>query len=286
MPSMERDRPDNQVSVFPYPGGKGRRSGFIIDRMPPHDCYVEVFGGSGAILYNKPESTHEVYNDLNSDLVQFFKVLRERPDDLEEWVRAVPYAREVYEDWVEDFFAGYRPDDPVARAGRFFALRYMQFAGDISMKNGFKVRAKRSPARTFDNGRARLQELAERFRQVTIENTDYTDIFLRYDDREVDVLFYCDPPYVDGEHYYGREFDHAAFVEALADLQNDWMVSYAELPEGLGDLGHVVARERRHRMCRDSTDATEHLVCSFDPNETGQFLGRDHTQQRLGVMDS
>lgn len=282
----ERERPDNQVSVFPYPGGKGRKSEFITERMPPHDCYVEVFGGSGAILYNKPESTHEVYNDINSDLVQFFQGLREQTEALEEWVRAVPYSREVYEEWVESYFAGHRPDDAVERAGRFFTLRYMQFAGDISMKNGFKVRAKRSPARTFDNGRARLQELAERFRQVTIENSDYADIFRRYDDGDVDVLFYCDPPYVGGEHYYGREFDHETFVDALADVESDWMVSYSDLPDGIGELGHVVARNRRHRMCRGSSDATEHLVCSFDPTETGQFLGREQTQQTLEVLES
>lgn len=278
---LHRERPTNQVSTFPYPGGKGRKSDWIISKMPPHTCYVEVFGGSGAILYNKPESTVEVYNDINDDLVQFFEVLRERRDELLEWVRAIPYARSLYEEWVEDYFDGYRPEGPVERAGRFFALRYMQFSGDISMKNGFKVRAKRSEARTFDNGRAQLDHLAERFRQVTIENGDYLEMFERYDDTDVDVLFYCDPPYVDGEHYYGREFDHAAFVEALADVDSYWMLSYAELPDGLEDY-HVLSRDRRHRMCRGESKATEHLVCNFDPSSTATFVEEGHAQQTLG----
>jgi len=277
-----RERPGNSVSVFPYPGGKGREHEWIVSRMPQHDTYVEVFGGSGAILYNKPESTNEVFNDINEDIVQFFRVLRERPEDLQEWVRRVPYSRAVYEKWSTAYFEGERPSDPVERAGRFYTLRFMQFAGDISAKNGFKTRAKRSPARTFDNARARLESVAERFRQVVVEDSDYRDTFRRYDDPDVDVLFYCDPPYVGTEHYYGREFDHEEFIEALRGLESDWMVSYAGLPDGLRDIGYTLARDRRHRMCRNVSGAREHLVCSFDPSEVGGFVDADHTQQRLG----
>lgn len=287
--SVERvkhdEQPDNHVSVFPYPGGKGREAGWILEKVPPHDTFVDVFGGSGAVIYNKPPSTNEVYNDLNDDLVQFFEVLRERPDELYEWVRDVPYARSVYDEWVGDYFAGVRPEDPVERAGRFFFLRYSQFAADISMRNGFKVRAKRSPSRTFDNARERIDELAERFRDVTIEDRDYSRVFDTYDDTDVDVLFYCDPPYVGGEGYYPGEFSHSEFVDALGGVESDWMVSYSELPDGLEDY-HVLDRSRRHRMCRAASEATEHLVCNFDPSERDQFLGRQDTQQRLGSVSN
>lgn len=276
------DRPNNHVSVFPYPGGKGRQSDWILSKMPPHKCYVEVFGGSGGLLYNKEPSHNEVYNDINDDLVQFFNVLREREDDLLEWVRRVPYSRALYDEWVEQFFNGYRPDGEIARAGRFFTLRYMQFAGDMAGPNGFKVRNSRSPARTFDNGRERLQEIANRFRQVIIENRDWSEILEGYDADH--VLFYCDPPYVDAEHYYGQEFDHASFVDALAGLEGDWMVSYCELPDGLEEVGHVVERDRRHRMARGSKKVTERLVCSFDPDETKRFVDAEHEQTRLGGM--
>ena len=280
-----RERPDNHVSVFPYPGGKGRQASWLLDKIPDHTCYVEVFGGSGALLYNKPESSVEVYNDINDDLVQFFRVLREREGDLLEWLRDVPYSRSLYEEWVTEYFDGHRPAGDLERAGRFFTLRYMQFAGDISMKNGFKTRAKRSPARTFDNGRERLEELANRFRQVIIEHQDWRDILDRYDDTETDVVFYCDPPYVDTEHYYGREFDHEEFVDVLADVESDWMVSYAELPAGLEDY-HVLARDRRHRMCRGASEATEHLVCNFDPKKRGTFVDEDTAQSTLKGVSS
>jgi DNA adenine methylase len=246
--------------------------GWILERMPPHDTFVDVFGGSGAIIYNKPPSKNEVYNDANDDLVQFFRVLRELEDELLEWLRNVPFARSVYEKWVQEFFDGYRPNDPVKRAGRFFVLRYMQFAGDMSMVNGFKTRAKRSPARTFDNARERIHELADRFRDVIIECRDFEAVLETYDAGDVDVLFYCDPPYLGGEQYYPVEFNHDQLVDALAGLQNDWMVSYSQLPDGLADLGHVVARSRRNRMCRSASESTEHLVCSFDPSKRSQFL--------------
>lgn len=278
-------RPNNHVSVFPYPGGKGRHSDWLIEKMPGHDTYVEVFGGSAALMYNKPPAKNEVYNDVNDDLVQFFTVLRERTDDLAEWLAAVPYSRSMYEDWVDAYFDGYRPEDPIERAGRFYTLRYMQFAGDIAMPNGFKTRAKRSPARTFDNAKARLKDLAGRFRQVIIENKDYTDILEAYDDSSVDVLFYLDPPYVDTEYYYGREFDHDAFVDALHDVESDWMLSYAELPDGLEDY-YTVHRGRRHRMCRDASDATEHLVMNFDPAARDAFVSDGTVQRRLSGVTS
>lgn len=280
----QTDRPNNHVSVFPWPGGKGRGSDWILEKIPPHDTFVDVFGGSGAIIYNKPPSKYEVYNDANDDLVQFFEILRTRETELYEWVRNVPYARSVHDKWVDAFLNGHRPDDPIERAGRFFCLRYMQFAANVFENSGFKTRAKRSPARTFDNARERLQELANRFRDVIIENRDWSRIFDTYDDTSVDVLFYCDPPYVGSEHYYGVEFDHAAFVDALADLKSDWMVSYAELPDGLEDIGHVIARDRRHHMCRGSSDATEHLVCSFDPSARSSFVKVGFSQQTLEVV--
>ena len=284
-------RPGNHVSVFPWPGGKGRRSDWIISKMPPHDTYVEVFGGSAALLYNKPRSHNEVYNDLNDDLVQFFQVLRDREDELAEWVRNVPYSRSLYEDWIDDFLRGRRPDDPIERAGRFWSLRYMQFAARPNKKAGFKVRNYWNPARTFENAKERLREIADRFRAVTIENRDYQKILQGYDapwndPDEPDVLFYLDPPYVGTEHYYASEFDHERFVEALSDVDGRWMCSYSELPDGLDEY-HVLSRERRHRMTRsNASEATERLVCNFDPTQEASFVDHSTQQETLtGATD-
>lgn len=290
MPSKEKDRTTDTKgyqptrsgrsnSIFPWPGGKGEKSDWIIDKIPPHDTFIEVFGGSAAITYNKPRSKYEIYNDLNDDLVQFFRVLRNHEDELIKWLQGVPYARSLYEEWVVEFYEGYRPDDPVERAGRFFTLRYMQSQGESSKVNGFKTRAKRSPARSFDNAREQLWEIADRFRQVTIENKDYRELLEDYDDNDVDVIFYADPPYVDTEHFYGEGFDHAEFIEALDELDAEWMVSYEDLPEGIAEIGYVLERSRRHRMKQDDADVTERLICSFDPDNHPSFVS--HQQQTL-----
>lgn len=259
-------RSSTHSGTFPYPGAKGRLSEWIIDKMPVHDTYVELFGGAAGVMFNKPRAKYEIYNDLNEDLTQFFTVLRNRPDDLAEWLHTVPYSRTQYEQWVADFYDGVRPDDPVERAGRFFSLRYMQYVGDFSSPNGFKTRAKRSPARTFDNARKRVHALANRFDQVTIENQDYRAILDKYDDHSVDVLFYCDPPYKGAEGYYGTEFDHEMFINSLHQVKGYWMVSYSEVPDGLEEYT-VLEQESRHRMKRTSGSVDERLICNFEPDD-------------------
>lgn len=258
------------TSTIPYPGGKGRLAEWVISNMPAHDTYVEVFGGGAGVLYNKPRSKYEIYNDVDNDLTQFFSVLRDRPDELANWLITVPYSRDLYERWVTAFYNGVRPDDAIERAGRFFTLRYMQFIGISSAPNGFKTRARRSPARTFDNARDRIEMLANRFSQVTIENQDYRAIFDTYDDTTVDVLFYVDPPYVGTESHYGADFNHNELIRHLETVESDWMLSYSRLPESLDDHT-IIERESRHRMKRSAGEVTEKLVCNFNPDHRQPF---------------
>lgn len=258
-------------SIFPFPGGKGSISAWIVDKIPEHDTYVEVFGGGAGVLYNKPRSKYEIYNHIDSDLTQFFSIVRNRPDELATWLQSVPYSRSQYNKWVTAFYDGYRPDDPIKRAGRFFSLRYMQYAGVSSTANGFKTRARRSPARTFENARNRIDTLAQRFAQVTIENQDYQSIFETYDDSTVDVVFYLDPPYVRTENHYSGEFNHREFVDSLQDIDSDWILSCKRVPPQLLDY-QIRERESRHRMKRTSEGITEHLVSNFDPEKQPAFV--------------
>jgi len=111
-------------SVFAYPGNKASLSDWIIEHLPDHRLYVEVFGGAAGVLANKPQSHNEVYNDIDEDLVQFFDVLRDRHEELVEWLRRVPYSREKYNEWVVPWYhEDWRPEDPIERAGVFFFHR-------------------------------------------------------------------------------------------------------------------------------------------------------------------
>ncbi|WP_232687978.1 DNA adenine methylase [Halobacterium zhouii] len=138
-------------AVFPFPGGKARLSSWVINHLPEHECYVELFGGAASVLVNKEPASSEIYNDKDGDLIHFFRVLRDDPEGLVDWIDAVPYARELHERWVEQFYQGYRPKDDYACAGRFFYLRYSQWGAKYQGPSGFGTGKTRNQAVTFAN---------------------------------------------------------------------------------------------------------------------------------------
>lgn len=265
------------LSAFPYPGGKTAYCREVIRRMPDHRRYVEPFGGSAAVLLNKPQSYIEVFNDLDDDVVHFFRVLREQRDELEAWLSQTPYSRSVYENWVSDFYSENRPDDDVERAGRWFYLRYTQFNGSLDRRNGFKTGGKRNEARSFRGGISDLDTVAARFSEVTIECQPYNEVLDRYDNP--DTLFYLDPPYYETasnrDHYrVGGDFDHERFVDELRDREGDWIVSCGELPPGLADVADTIETYTAMYSMSYSderSEATEHLAMSFDPRREPEF---------------
>jgi len=256
-------------AVFPFPGGKSHLASWILDQLPDHTCYVEVFGGAAGVLANKdPEtSSVEVYNDRDGDLVQFFEVLRERPEELVEWLETVPYSRELHSDWAEAYYNGYRPADEVERAGKFFYLRYAQWGAGYASNSGFATSKVNSCAQSYANKIDKLQQFAARFDDVVIENLDWSDLLEKYDGEE--TVFYCDPPYVGKESMYPvSDIDHAQFVNALDELDGDWILSYAKLPGGLDDY-HVMGRDEKNYINNGTSGSAnrtrEHLVTNFEP---------------------
>ena len=184
------------LTAFIYPGGKVRISSWVTSFFPRHRIYVEPFGGAAAVLLNKAPSPLEVYNDLNSDLVNFFKVLRdkEKAPELIRRLRLTPYARKEYNaaymqqpegDDVE------RARSLIVRAGMGIGCR-----GAISSKPlGFAAETKkiRKNAKVFVNHVEKMWDIAERFRSVVIECRDALELIPRYD--TPDTLWYLDPPY-------------------------------------------------------------------------------------------
>lgn len=261
-------------SVFPYPGGKTYMANWILDYFPDHDCYVEVFGGSAGLLVNKERSRIEIFNDIDGDIVHFFRVLRDRGGELREWLENTPYSRELHNEYADEYYAGHRPSDDIERAGKFLYLRSTQFAGKYPTKSGFLSGKESNHPGAYINRVRALDEFSERFRGVTIESGDYEKILGDYD--KPDTLFYCDPPYVGSdEHYNHGEFDHERFVETIRDIEGMVMVSYEELPPGL-DGFTVVKRDSspRHMSAGGhggKKDASERLVMNFDPEQEPRF---------------
>lgn len=269
-------------NVFRYPGGKSLLSSWIIEHFPDHHCYVEVFGGSAAVMVNKTKSDVEVFNDADGDIVHFFNTLRNKPEELTEWLATVPFSRDLHTEWAHEFYDGHRPSDDVERAGKFFYLRETQFAQKYTGVSGFRASKEKNSAREFHTKAGKMMDFAERFHHVQIENLDYEELMDRYDSDS--TLFYCDPPYVDeGDDLYSHDggFDHPRFVEALERMDGKWIVSYTDLPEGLQSGYFVKEKDKRVSMRSGQDDgewakmSTERLVMNFDPRQTPAFHSAD-----------
>lgn len=265
---------DARSGAFPYPGSKGMLAPWIIEHMPDHRTFVEAFGGSAAVTAQKPKSYNEIVNDRDGDIVHFLTTLRDHPRELAEWCRNTPFSRDLHLKYANQFYAGYRPEDDIERAGRFYYTRNTQFAQKYTEISGFRLSEDRNHAEEYQNRVRQLDEFAERLRDVQVENLDYADLVDRVD-RE-STLFYFDPPYVDvGDDLYSHgEFDHERFVDVLEDIDGYWMCSYTDLPRGLEDYP-CVSQDRRGTMRAGQGDweqeNTERLVMNFDPSETPRF---------------
>lgn len=177
---------------FSYFGGKTSMAPWIASLLPAHRVYVEPFAGSAAVLFAKtPATQHEILNDVDGDVVNFFRVLRERPDDLELACRLTPYARDEYEGALE-----LPPvDDELERARRWW-IRSTQAFGSVPQRSGWSTSIEQNSnnARTVLNRIGRFADSAARLARVTIEHRDALEVIDRYD--APDGVTYLDPPYL------------------------------------------------------------------------------------------
>jgi DNA adenine methylase len=267
-------------NVFKYPGAKTQMANWIIEKFPEHRTYVEVFGGSAAVLANKPQSNVEVYNDADGDLVHFFETLRDRGEQLKEWLSQTPHSRQLHSKYADEFYNGERPKDDVERAGKFFYLRETQFAQKYTKKSGYSYQKKRNGAKAMQNKIDRLTQWQERFNHIQVESLDFADLIERYD--SPDTFFYCDPPYMDeGDALYSHEgFEHGRLCEALYNIEANWMVSYTRVPEPLQDAAEVIySQDRQVSMRKGQSDwektNTERLVLNYDPESVPRFRAQE-----------
>jgi DNA adenine methylase len=203
-----------------YYGGKFRLAPWIISHFPPHQNYVEPCGGAASVLLQKPRSPLETYNDLDGNVVNFFRVLRDRPDELIRKIRLTPWARAEFE------LCRQSSEDSIENARRFFVSAMM----GISQKPFDKTTGMKTQSfygQTYsqiifqinDASLAHLWLVVERLTDVQIENRDYKYIIDRYDNSE--SLFYVDPPYVSKTrttpNNYAFEWTNTQHIQA-ADL--------------------------------------------------------------------
>jgi len=181
--------------ILRYHGGKWRLAPWVISHFPQHRVYVEPFGGAASVLLRKPRSYAEVYNDLDGEVVNLFRVLR-NPAQARELVRQVkltPYARAEFD---ESYIVA---DDPIEQARRtlFRSMAGFSTSGASGQwKTGFRGNVTRpgtTPAHDWQHFPEALEMVIERLRGVVIENEDALAVIGRYDGPQ--TLLYIDPPY-------------------------------------------------------------------------------------------
>lgn len=178
-----------------YHGGKWRDAPWIISQFPPHRRYIEPFGGGASVLLRKSRSYAEIYNDLDGEVVNLFRVLR-NPAQARELVREIaltPFGRAEFEQ-------SYLTDgDPIEQARRLLVRSFMGFgaAGTTGNATGFRNNSTRSgttPATDWANYPPALAAIAERMRGVIVEMLPALEVLRKFDGP--DALFYLDPPYL------------------------------------------------------------------------------------------
>ena len=264
-------------------GGKSKYAEYIISRFPKHKKYVEPFGGAAHVIAQKPRISHEVYNDIDGNAVNFLMQVRSDPERLQRDCESIPYSRGLYEKWRREPL----PSDPWERAVRWF---YLNRSG-ISKGNAKDVagtgwrhstQSGQNPAGGYISACNLFQDFANRMKGVMVEQDDFRTIIPKYDD--ADTLFYVDPPYVDREKYYAlTEEDrrdpeqlHRDLANLLRNVKGKVVLSYYSDPlidELYGDWHKETFDAYKQVVGGDGlgTYAEELLLMNFDNGQLTLF---------------
>lgn len=212
-------------SLFPYVGGKHRVAQKLIKQLAKHACYVELFAGAANVLLAKEPSKVEVLNDVNSDLINIFRVIRWHPDELVRELAFTTHSRQEFMDYHDQ-----KGLTDVQKAARYWFKLRATFGGTgPSGHKSFSTGTCRK-AMTRNIAFETIQQVHERLDGVFIENDDFEKVIKRYN--RPYTLFFCDPPYWQGADY-GVPFewsDHERLAKKLRNIKGKFLLTINDHP--------------------------------------------------------
>ena len=214
------------ASFFPWMGGKSRVAGRLCQLLPEHRCYAEVFAGAANLLFVKPPSKVEVLNDINSELITLFRVVRFHP---REFIRELMFVTQNRIDFM-DFKAQPGLTD-IQKAARAWFVMKTAFGGKGGTSHpdfGYGTTGRGRFRRTAFTA---VRRCHKRLDGVYIENLDFADCIRRYD--RPHTVFYCDPPYMEtgGYKIHFNNDDHSRLADMLGSLKGKFLLTANDHPK-------------------------------------------------------
>ena len=207
------------LTFFKYPGGQRLLVKYLLPLIPKHEIYVEVFGGSATLLFGKKPSKIEVYNDIDSHLVNLFEVVRRNPQAFKLGLKWLLYSRALREK-----FKNMKTKDPIEEAIETYYLHYSGYGG--RRNDVWNWTRCDNRARIFQNAIKRLDQIHKRLQNVYIECLDFRVLIQKWNLKE--TFFFLDPPYYGIKQYKHsfEERDHENLAKLLRDIKGKFLLTY------------------------------------------------------------
>ena len=214
--------------IMKYPGSKAQMLQYIYELIPPHKCWVDVFGGSAVVTLNKKPSKVEIYNDIDDTLVNLMRILADENkfNEFEKRIKYLPYAFTEFNKYKEKYKNNDYTDDVDKAITRWYL-------GNTSLKGiprAFQRNNNTNVALTYANKKNSLIYIHNRLKTIVIENIDYEKLINKYDSNQ--TVFYCDPPYMPETRYENKTYkndmtnkNHIQFLETMTKIQGKAIIS-------------------------------------------------------------
>jgi len=207
---------------FGWIGGKSKLAKDIIDLIPEdHAKYIEVFGGGLSVFYSKEKSKIEIVNDINGELINLHRAIRNNPETLSMYLNDLLISREIFEDIKHKRM---KPRNNI-EAAAFYMYQLTQSFGSKGENFAMSAKSGRKPKNIYKS----YFKWSQRLKGVTIENKSFNELIPLYD--KEDSFFYVDPPYVATESYYKNTGgfgirEHKELAALLKDVKGRFLLSY------------------------------------------------------------
>ena len=247
-------------SILNWVGGKSRLAKKIIERIPEHTLYIEPFVGAASVFLNKEPARYEVLNDLNGDLIGFYRCLQNHPEELIRQIAWLIPSRKMWGEYKSQLNSDGLTD--IQRAARFYYVHRLGFGGRVVGKSYGATPSDR-PRFCASQATDNFRELTKRFKRVQIENLPYNDLISRYDRQN--AFLYIDPPYMGREGFYGKGFfsraDFDILAGLLANIKGKFLLSINDRPEVREIFGNfkIEPVKVQYSIKKDSNTAAKEL---------------------------